>query len=203
MINSEINKEKPTMLRVENESDRSPEFKDKRSELVTSINYYLVDLSKKRDTKQPLTDGTFILNKPRIVTTLLGRSGSNTNLMATEKFRGVSLIGDNIETALSLQAVITNPRTGNIEILEVQGSDPISMMVKGSNLSLDRRQEIIAMFGVEDGTGPYFKYSVYGDGSVAHQSFSGDTHTSKTFRNVESIEIAEVAFSQIIQDLSF
>lgn len=152
---------------------------------------------------QPFVDGTFILDKSRIVTTNLGRSGYNTNLMATEKFRGVSLTGKNIETPFTLQAVITNPRTGDLEIIEVQGSDPISLLVSGTEFSSKRQQEIVAMFGVEDAKGPYFKYSMYGDGSVEHRSYSGDVHKGKTFRDVDSIKIAQVAFGQIVQDLNF
>jgi hypothetical protein len=199
----EANKNEPTMLRSENETDRSPEFKKKRAELVMSINNYLTDLAKKRDTKQPLGDGAFLLDESRIVTTNLGRSGYNTNLMATEKYRGVSLTGNNIETPLILQAVITNPRTGDIEVIEAQGSDPISLLVNGTDFSLKRQQEIVAMFGVEDAKGPYFKYSVYGNGSVEHRSYYGDVHKGRAFRDVDSIEIAQVAFGQIVQDLNF
>jgi hypothetical protein len=199
----EANRNELTSVRSENENDRSAEFKEKRSELVMSINGYLAELAKKRDTKQPLDDGTFILDKPRIVTTNLGKSGYNTNLMATEKYRGVSLTGDNIETPLILQAVITNPRTGDIEIIQAQGSDPISLLIDGSGFSSKRQQEIVAMFGVEDAKGPYFKYSVYGNGSVEHRSYMGDIHKGKTFKDVDSIEIAQIAFGQIVQDLEF
>ena len=177
----ENDKKDPTTIRSENENDRSAEFKEKRSELVMSINDYLANLAKKRNTIQPLDDGTFILDKPRIVTTNLGKSGYNTNLMATEKYRGISLIGDGIETPLILQAVITNPRTGDLETIEAQGSDPISLLVSDTEFSSKRQQEIVAMFGVEDAKGPYFKYSVYGNGSVEHRSYSGDIHNGKTF----------------------
>ena len=204
MINPfEADKNEPSLLRAENETDRSVEFKEKRAKLVMSINDYLIKLAKKRDTNQPSANVTLLLDEPRIVTTNLGRSGHNTNLMATEKYRGVSLTGDNIEKPLSLQAVIKNPRTRDIEVIEALGSDPISMSVDDTNFSSERQLEIVAMFGVEDAKGPYFKYSVYGNGSVVHQSYSGDVHKSRAFKDIASIELAQVAFEQIVQDLNF
>lgn len=48
MINPfEANKNEATTIRSENENDRSIEFKEKRNELVMSINDYLAEIAKK------------------------------------------------------------------------------------------------------------------------------------------------------------
>jgi len=196
-------KNEPSMIRPEGESDRSTEFKEKRAELVIAINDYLVDLAKKRDANQPLANGTFLSDKPRIVTTNLGRTGYNANLMSTEKIEGVSLTGDNTITPLILQAVIINPRSGDLEIFEMQGSDPVTLLIS-NDFNSSRQSEILGMFKVEDIKGHYFKYSLYGDGSVAQQSYAGDDfHKSRKFSDIASLELAHVAFKHITQDLNF
>lgn len=199
----ENNNEEATALRIENENDRTDEFKEKRNIFVVSINNCLKDMVSKRDEHKLLADGTLILNRPRLITTDLGPSGPNTRFMSTEIMNGVSVTGDGIETPVILQAVIKNPRTEQIEIIEIKGWDPVSNLVNGSNYDASRSSETVASFGVEDSTGSYFKYNVYGSGSVEHQSYSGSIHEGKTVRDLDSIDLANIAFQQTIKDLQF
>ncbi len=192
-----------TALRLENESDRTPEFKEKRDIFIATINDYLKSMVLKRDEHKPLINGTFISNRPRLITTDLGQSGPNARLMSTKIINGVSVVGDGVETKIALQAVISNPRTDQIEIIEVEGFDPLSELVHGSGFSSGRSSDIVASFGVEDSTGSYFKYIVKGNGSLEHQSFSGSFHEAKTVKDLDSIELALIAFQQTTKDLRF
>lgn len=197
-------KYKDTGLRAAGEGDRSPAFKQNRDKLVGTVNTFLLTLIAKRDAGEALPDGTTILNQPRVIRTLLGKTAMGVNAMAEERRYGLSLSGDGETSPLVMQAVRKSGEGSTT--IEITGSDPLARAYANDGYSLTAQQEIVASFSMTD-TAPdqpdrYFGYEVMGDGSVKRKYIDGETNVSISLREGNDIQIALEAFSHVQEHLS-
>lgn len=192
-------------MRAQGEQDRTAEFKLSRDALVTKVNSWLQAQVSRRDAGRPLGDRP-ILSDNRIQVTDLGPVTGMTRSQVEELQAGISVTGDGIEQRIVLQSVVVHPRTGNVEIIEVSGTDPIAKLVHGDSFSTARHPETVVSFTQRDEGDQgsrYFTFSVGGDGSVRqnHLAPSG-WHVGQAVRSPAEIGAASTAFDQLTRGLA-
>ena len=192
---------KPTGLRAPTDADRSPEFKQGRSELISSVDEWLKGLATMRDNGEQLA-GYSIADEDVIRRIKLGSTAVGTDLVATESAKGISLSGDGVATALRLQAVIPS-EGGGWQQVEVVGPDPLARAVYG-DYSSDLGQSQVVMFSLHDthpgndGGESYYTYTIEGNGSIYVKWYDA-VKGGHTGRPVEDIQLAVEAFAHVRQ----
>jgi hypothetical protein len=184
-------------LRAMGDRDKSPEFKLTRDKLVDDINSWLVGR---------LEISANFANEPLITETNLGQVNPAVNMVGISRKPGTSMRGNNIETPLQFQKVTIN-ESGEMEVIEVTGTDPVAHMIRDGKYHPDNRQEKVASFGLEvyglEGQENYFKYEVSGDGLVTQKFITDEgVHTGRALSTVEDIEMARLAFEQVVADVT-
>lgn len=189
-------------MRAVGEADRSSEFMAARQTLVDGINKWVNGLAESRDLGRPLKDGLALSTSPRIIRTDLGGTLGNFRSMAEEIKPGVVILGDKTG-ALVLQAVFADMTPGEIDIIEAQGSDPMSQAVYGDSYAAGRSTEVVASFGwvTKSGTSEQsYSYSVLGNGSVKYSNTDSEgVNVGRTLQNLDDLMMAQVALEQIAE----
>lgn len=188
-------------LRAATEKDRSPDFIEARDRLVGTVNAWLAGMAGKRDAHEPLADGGFIADKPRVTRTMLGRTAVGFNAMVEETTPGVSLDGDGSMKPYILQAVRQNAAEHKRDIIEVTGSDPMARQFADGGYSTANTELVMgfSMTGVQaDNSQKYFGYEVRGDGSMYRKFVSEQgVHTVQALHTAEEVSLAQQAFQTV------
>jgi hypothetical protein len=189
-------------IRVQNEGDRSDEFKAARERLVTDVNDWLKKLAEVRN-RGGLVNGQLVAHQDRITETDLGLTRRG-RAMVTEYQAGVSLSGDGTEKPLVFQLVPPHDANGVSEIIEVRGTDPLAVQLHGDARNSDRHREKLAEFGVRQTTTmgrdeSRFAFTVYGDGSMKSENLAQGWSNLRA----ADAEMAQQAFDLIKADVQF
>lgn len=170
-------------MRAENDGDRIPEFKEKREQVVNSVDSFLQTVLKMQMNGNVIK-GNAILWYPVISEIDLGPSLANSSLrtMVSEYKQGISLTGDGDSSPLSLQYV-----QGDVAI-KIKGPDPLGTVTSGTSYD-GRHISTVARVYRQEGK-DYFGADIRGDGSIGvlHFKESDGIDISKGIRDAEDFD---------------
>jgi hypothetical protein len=198
-------------IRMENDDDRSEEFKDSRNLFVSDVNSWLKELAEARDAGEPISAlthrGVFPLaftGSARRTVTDFGPTAHGLRAVTEETVPGMWLGGDGQTLPYHLQASIPRGEQGVQTFLDVKGTDPTAMAVYGDSFSPSRNSEVVAEVTVEyhDETGQEQtrQYSVNGSGAVniATRGVDGVTRAAYVRDEADVVSARQVFQAEVI-----
>jgi hypothetical protein len=178
-----------TGIRTYGESDRPPEFKTERNQLLRGIDEFLAAKAEAQASGAPIAD------TPRIVTTELGSVRHGQMTMGVESRIGEALFTDPQTGAPRYERVYQDPE-GKLSSTVVVGTSPFYGQV-GREFA-PGNNEVYGSFHRElidgGGTLEVVGGSVCGDGGVRQEGLNGRVHTSRELMRADDVAMLRTIF---------
>jgi hypothetical protein len=177
-----------------------PESRQALDDLTVRISDLLARVAERRDSGQPLSDGTTFADSPRILDKISAATGVGTLFMGKSILPGVYLDGNGMDKRYRFQSV-SQDQSGNIELIDIIGPDPQGeLYYEGTSVPHYTGVRVgftLLNSTVKDPLSNY-KYEIHGDGTAQYDT--NDGHGLTTHRELSGADdmlTAALAFNQI------
>lgn len=193
----------PNGMRMQNESDRTPEFKTGRDKLIADVNAFLDEL-RSVQAEGRSTKAGILAELPRMKHTSMGSNGPATHLLVTEFSPGAALYQQKPDEGGPFALEVVAVDSEKTEIMHVTGTPEVSRLLQEA-VGADRdhaKGGLDVSFGVEDmgadGSSMYYRYDIMTDGAMLKQFVDmRGVNTRIPVSTAEGVQMAQLAFDQI------